>query len=144
MPQQESIGKWVSAIYRYSQMHINKELSQYNIGSGQYLPLIVLINNEGINQEALAKMLHLDKATVARAISKLIEKGLVTRKVDPTDHRAYLLYITRKGKKMVTEIRKVLAHTSTILLSGFSSQDKKMALNLLRKMYQNMTTLDLK
>lgn len=125
-------------------MHINKELSQYNIGSGQYLPLIVLINNEGINQEALAKMLHLDKATVARAISKLIEKGLVTRKVDPTDHRAYLLYITRKGKKMVTEIRKVLAHTSTILLSGFSSQDKKMALNLLRKMYQNMTTLDLK
>ena len=94
MQQQESIGKWISALYRYLQMRLNSELEPYNLGSGQFPALLVLLKNEGINQETISKTLHLDKATVARAVNKLMAKGYVVRKRDPLDGRAYVLYTT--------------------------------------------------
>lgn len=142
MPKNESIGKWVSTIYRRSQIYIKKELGQYNIGSSQYLILLTLNENDGIHQETISKYLHLDKATVTRAVNKLMKKGYVTRKVDPEDRRAYVLHISRKGRSLVPKIRKVLNQTSRIFLSGFSSQEKEIAFNLLKRMHQNITTID--
>ena len=142
MPKNESIGKWVSTIYRRSQIYINKELGQYNIGSSQYLILLTLNDTDGIHQETISKNLHLDKATITRAVNKLMKQGYVTRKVDPEDRRAYVLYISKKGRNLVPKIRKVLNRTSRIFLAGFSTQEKEIALNLLKRMYQNITAID--
>jgi DNA-binding MarR family transcriptional regulator len=142
MPKNESIGKWISTIYRRSQIHIKKELGQYNIGSSQYLILLTLNDNDGIHQETISKYLHLDKATITRGVNKLMKQGYVTRKVDPEDRRAYFIHITKKGRKLVPYIRKVLNRTSRIFLSGFSAKEKEIALNLLKRMHQNITAID--
>lgn len=142
MSQRESIGKWLSTIYRKSQIYINKNLERYKISSSQYLTLLILQRNEGINQEAISKELYLDKATIARAVNKLLNDKYITRKVDPNDHRAYILFLTKKGRNVVPKIRQVLNRTSGIFLTGFSPHEKEMAFKLLKKMHQNMTTIE--
>ncbi|MCK5559868.1 MAG: MarR family transcriptional regulator [Thermoplasmata archaeon] len=142
MRQRESIGKWLSTIYRKSQIYINKNLERYNISSSQYLILLILQRNEGINQEAISKELYLDKATIARAVNKLLNERYITRKVDPNDGRAYILFLTKKGRDVVPKIRNVLNRTSDIFLTGFSAHEKEMAFKLLMKMHQNMTTIE--
>ena len=98
MKKQESIGKWISTLHRQIQIHINKDLEDYKIGIGQIQVLMVLYKNDGINQESISKILHLDKATIGRAVKKLMEHGYVRRDKDPNDKRAYILHITKKGK----------------------------------------------
>jgi DNA-binding MarR family transcriptional regulator len=142
MPKRESIGKWISTIYRRSQIYINKELAQYNLSSSQFLVLLNLDNTDEVHQLTVSHELHLDKATITRAVNKLMKEGYITRKIDPSDKRAYVLKITKKGRNLVPEIRKVLNRTSHIFLTGFSAQEKAVALELLKRMYQNITALD--
>jgi DNA-binding MarR family transcriptional regulator len=142
MPQHESIGKWISTIYRRSQIFINKNLDRYDLTSSQYLTLLIIQQNEGINQETISHELFLDKATIARSVIKCVKQGYIKRDVDPNDKRAYILFLTQKGQKVIPSIRKVLDQTSDIFLVGFSKQEKQQALELLKKMYQNITELD--
>ncbi|MDD3840157.1 MAG: MarR family transcriptional regulator, partial [Clostridia bacterium] len=105
MDKDSSIGRYLSYIYRAGHCYIGKRLEEFNIGSGQYGLLLLLSKNDGISQESLSDINKLDKATVGRAIKKLENQGYVVRKQDELDKRAYKLYITPKGEKVVPEIR---------------------------------------
>jgi len=136
---QESVGRLTSCIYRYSLIHIGNELKPYNIGSGQFNFLMALYYKDGINQETLAQSLKLDKATTARAITKLIKEGYVTRQKDDLDLRAYKIFLTKKAKKMEPIIKKILSGWTKTLLSGFTEDERKLFLDFLKKTVQNAT-----
>ena len=70
------LRSWLSILYRYGRSHISKVLEPYNIGSGQYIFLMVLLKNNGISQEELSDYLKIDKATTAKAVRKLEQAGL--------------------------------------------------------------------
>ena len=46
-----SIGRWVSVLYRYGQSFLDRELKMYSISSGQYIFLIILLKRDGMRQE---------------------------------------------------------------------------------------------
>jgi len=136
---QESVGRLTSCIYRYSLIHIGNELKPYNIGSGQFNFLMALYYKDGINQETLAQSLKLDKATTARAITKLIKEGYVTRQKNDLDLRAYKIFLTKKAKKMEPIIKKILSRWTKTLLSGFTEDERKLLLDFLKRTVQNAT-----
>ncbi|MEX2737821.1 MAG: MarR family winged helix-turn-helix transcriptional regulator [Candidatus Wukongarchaeota archaeon] len=136
---QESVGRLASCIYRYGLIHIGNELKPYNIGSGQFNFLMALYHKDGINQETLAQSLKLDKATTARAITKLIKEGYVTRQKDDLDLRAYKIFLTKKAKKMGPIIKKILSRWTKTLLSGFTEDERKLFLDFLKRTVQNAT-----
>jgi DNA-binding MarR family transcriptional regulator len=142
MKQQESIGKWISALYRHLQIQINKEFEQYRIGSGQIHVFMRLLNTDGVNQETIAKDLNLDKATVGRAVEVLINEGYVSREIDRTDHRAYNLHVTAKGRKIEPAIKKTLNKLTSTLLSDFNKAEKELALELLKRMHHNIISAE--
>jgi DNA-binding MarR family transcriptional regulator len=142
MEKQESIGKWVSTLSRHLRIYLDKEFEQYDISSGQIHVYMTLLNNDGINQEALANQLNLDKATISRAVEKLIKEGYVTRETNPEDHRAYNLHMTKKGKDIESEIRNSLRKVTVILLSDFKADEKEIALKLLKRMHKNLLSAE--
>lgn len=135
--EQESIGKWISIIHRYGKVYFEKALKPYNIGSGQFIFLLMLFKKDGISQEAIAEQLRIDKGTTARAIKRLEKEGYVTRKVDPEDKRAYKVYTTQKAVKIQPKIKKILFGWTEILSAGFSEEEKALLLKLLKKMAEN-------
>lgn len=70
----DSIGKFVSQIYRSGNSFFSKAYAKYNIGAGQYQFLRVLYKKERLTQEDLSNILNIDKATTARALKKLEEE----------------------------------------------------------------------
>ena len=137
MKNQESIGRLASIIYRFSQVHMNSELKKYNIGIGQIYFLKKLKNKDGINQEHLADSLLFSKATSTRAIKKLESEGYVLRKKDGTDKRAYNVFITKKGKKIINIFREISSDWNDIILYGFTEKDREVFINLLKKTIEN-------
>ena len=101
--------------------------------------MLFLLRNDQTNQETVAETLNLDKATVGRAIVKLMKEGYVSRSRDQNDKRAYILRITAKGKELEPIIKKISSKVTTILLTNFQPDEKEIAFRLLKKMYQNIT-----
>lgn len=132
-----SIGRWISILYRYRQNYLSKRLEPFNIGSGQYLFLLVLSKNNGISQEGLSNYLKIDKATTAKAIKKLAKDGYVTRAVDTTDKRAYQVYLTQKGWELLPLIEKYIYDWEKLVTVGFTENESQLLEVLLEKMAQN-------
>lgn len=133
----ESIGKWISVLYRQGQTYITNELKPYRIGYGQFPYLNILFDRDGIHQEQMSKMLDTDKATTGRALKKLEDEGYVIRVRDINDRRAYKVFLTPRGQKMQPVIHKILSQWTYILSHGFSKEENDRVKQLLGRMYQN-------
>lgn len=132
-----SVGKWISILNRHGQAYISKNLKKYDIGSGQYIFIITLFDNNGISQDKLSEILSIDKGTTARALQKLEAKGYIRREIDDKDKRAYKVYATEKAYAIKPEIFKVLKASSNILSENLTDTEKKLAIDLLKKMSVN-------
>lgn len=133
----ESMGKYISILYRSGAMYFNHNFQDCNIGSGQYPFIIFLSRNEGVTQEEMSSSLYIDKGTTAKAIKKLEQEGYVRREIDTKDKRAYRVYLTEKGRIVTLNIFKVLHSWNDILTSDFTEEEKQQALNLLQRMLDN-------
>lgn len=85
------LARYISLLYRYSQVYFSEHLKKYQLGSGQYIFFMEAIRNDGITQEQLSNNIEIDKATTARAVAKLIEAGYFTKVNNAEDRRAYNL-----------------------------------------------------
>lgn len=133
----EPIGKYISQIYRKGRTFINKELVQQDMGSGQFMFLIQLYKQDGINQEELTEKLSIDKGTTARAVKKLEEEGFVIRLKDESDKRAYKIYLTDKAKENKDKIYDVLQAWEEVLLKSITQEEKDTLLKILKKICIN-------
>jgi DNA-binding MarR family transcriptional regulator len=137
METQESLGRLISCLYRYTHMYLSHELEQYNIGSGQFSFLMALYREDGVHQEDLAQSIKIDKATCTRAVKKLVKEGYITRKRDPEDKRAYRIFLTEKGKTMEPVLKHISETWKTILLTGFTEEEKGLVMDFLKRIVQN-------
>jgi len=136
--QKDRFGKHISLIYRYSQIFFNSELKKYNLGSGQYIFLVNLFKNNGINQEQLSDIVKIDKATTARAVAKLVNENYVIRRISENDKRAYNLYTTDKAESIKTNLFGLLDSWNRIMLDDLDSEERKTLLQLIGKVGSNI------
>lgn len=133
----EALGAYISQIHRKSNVFITKRLSKYGIGSGQYMFLLKLYRQDGINQEALADSLFIDKGTTARAIKKLEEENIIYRVKDEKDKRAYVIYLTNKAKSIRPEVFKILKEWENIVTANLNNDEKEAVIRILKKISVN-------
>ena len=68
--------------------------------------LLALLQDTGpLRASDLVARLGLDKSTVSRQVSTLVELGLVTREADPADGRAQVLSTSPEGAARLSRIR---------------------------------------
>lgn len=132
------IGKYISQLYRKGSVFINKEVSEYGIGSGQFMFLLELYINDGKNQEEIAETLKIDKGTTARALKKLEEQGFVTRIKDENDKRSNKIYLNDKAKDVREGVLDVLNDWNKEITKSLTEEEKEMLKSLLEKVCKNI------
>ena len=133
----EALGKYISILHRQGNAFLTRKYGKYNIGSGQYMFLIQLYANDGLNQEELSSRLNIDKGTTARAIKKLEDEGYVIRETDEEDKRAYKIFLTEKAKEIKEGFFEILGQWNYILTSGITEEEVQTVLNLMKKIADN-------
>ena len=132
------IGKYISQLYRKGSVFINKEVSEYGIGSGQFMFLLELYINDGKNQEEIAETLKIDKGTTARALKKLEEQGFVTRIKDENDKRSNKIYLNDKAKDVREGVLDVLNYWNKEITKSLTEEEEEMLKSLLEKVCKNI------
>ena len=132
------IGKYIYQLYRKGSVFINKEVSEYGIGSGQFMFLLELYINDGKNQEEIAETLKIDKGTTARALKKLEEQGFVTRIKDENDKRSNKIYLNDKAKDVREGVLDVLNDWNKEITKSLTEEEEEMLKSLLEKVCKNI------
>lgn len=132
-----SIGRYIGIIFRRAQVFMANELKPYNIGSGQYVFLLVLNRKDGMTQEQLSHELALDKGTTARALDKLEASGYVIRKRSTEDGRAYNVFLTEAGREIQPVLQRTLNRWRESVLVDISREDRQTLGKILQKMAAN-------
>ena len=132
------IGKYIAQLYCNGSVFINKEVSEYGIGSGQFMFLLELYINDGKNQEEIAETLKIDKGTTARALKKLEEQGFVTRIKDENDKRSNKIYLNDKAKDVRDGVLDVLNDWNKEITKSLTEEEEEMLKSLLEKVCKNI------
>lgn len=132
------IGKYISLLHRKGSIFINRELSNYGIGSGQFMFLLELYIQDGRNQEELSERLKIDKGTTARALKKLEEQGFVTRIKDENDKRSNKIYLNDKAKDVREGVLDVLNDWNKEITKSLTEEEEEMLKSLLEKVCKNI------
>lgn len=80
---------------------VKEELSQCGITYGNYVTMLILLEHPGITQAELAALNHKDRNVTGQTIDRLEGKAYVRRIRAPKDRRAYTLFLTPQGEKIV-------------------------------------------
>lgn len=101
--------------------------------------LAYLIYHEGINQTGLADLLEIEPISLARLIDRMEQAGWVERRPDPSDRRAWLLYVTEKVKPVFTQMIAIGQEVRAEALQGLTPQERDQILELLLRVRRNLS-----
>lgn len=127
----KEILREIGQIYRSVNSFCDYVMKSINLEKGQYQFLIRVKENPGVNQKKLSALLLVDKTTTAKAVSKLVEKGYIKKKVNQVDKRNVELYLTAKGKKTCVFLDKEERFCNDVFLEKLSKDQKGVLLGQL-------------
>ncbi|AXI81153.1 MarR family transcriptional regulator [Peterkaempfera bronchialis] len=108
--------------------HVGAELT-----APQHAVLAVLDLEPGIDQRTVGERASLDKATMAEMVSRLVRRGLLLRRRDPSDGRRNLLSLSPVGQESLHRCTPGVREVQRLLLEPLDEADRGRALELLGK-----------
>jgi len=91
-------------------------------------------NSDGIRQKDLMEKLHIGQSSTSELINKLEDDGYIERKVDESDKRATLLFLTEKGQARAAEVADERAAMFEDVFSKLTDEEKHTLSDLLDKL----------
>jgi MarR family transcriptional regulator for hemolysin len=120
---------------------LRKAFDRRAVGMGvtraQWKVLFRLTRQPGLRQVELADMLDVEAITLSRIIDRLEEAGLVERKADPADRRAWRLHVTATAQPLVEKLRRVADDMIADAFAGIDPKDIETVREVLARVREN-------
>jgi MarR family transcriptional regulator, transcriptional regulator for hemolysin len=97
---------------------------------------------DGARQIALAEALDVEPITLCRMIDRLEEAGLVERRPDGNDRRAWRIHLTGAAVPVLAKLEKMGAQFNADILAGISEADREAARRVLERIRHNLDQID--
>ena len=137
---QEPLAILVDRVRRSLLLRLQNNFSKagYDITSEQWMLLHLLWQEEGRSQQQLADKLVKNKASIVSMLDRLEKKNMLVRIPDKLDGRQKLIYLTRQGKSMETELEALIDENLERLQKKISREDLKKTRAVLLQMIDNL------
>ena len=94
---------------------------------------MAICKNPGISQDRLAKLLYINKSSVARCMQTLESAGIIRRVQCESDRRSILIYPTDKAENLLPFIKEVASSWNDFLFEALDDNEKEIFIALLQK-----------
>lgn len=104
--------------------------------------LVLLERHEGESQATVARLVNLQPMAMVRLLDRMERDGLLQRRPDPEDRRARRLYLTRKARPLLSEIRRLAELTRDELFMGIAATQRDTFMRVLEQLQRNGNELE--
>ena len=111
-----------------------------NLGTSrsQWWVLAFLSRDDGSPQTNLADELDVGKVALGGLVDRLEEAGMVERRADPIDRRVKRVFLTKEGRRLVSQNKELDKRVNETTLNGVSETDFETTMRTLEKMKSNL------
>jgi MarR family transcriptional regulator for hemolysin len=134
-----TLGFLLHEVARLMKRHFERNARGSGLTRSQWQVLAYLSRHEGINQSGLAELLEIEPITLGRIVDKLQVSGLIERRPDLSDRRAWLLHLTPTAGPKLTLLHGLGAVTRGEALAGVPDVDIEHLLKTLQALKANLT-----
>lgn len=123
----EQIAAWRAFVHAFLATTRLTELSLHGsqLDPSDYDVLVTLAEapREGVRPSELAERVLLTKSGITRLVDRLVERGLIERRVCPTDRRGQLVALTPRGRHLLRRAAPGLLRALGTALGSLSPSD---------------------
>jgi DNA-binding MarR family transcriptional regulator len=119
-----NLGWSLGMVLRRWHEYVEEALKDLPQGSRGYHILAVVVHNDMPTQVALAARLAIDRSVLTYLIDDLEAAGLIERRLDPRDRRARRIVATERGRQVLTDAERRVAHAEDRVLAGLAEDQR--------------------
>lgn len=134
----ENFGIILADVARLLRRNFDARARDIGVTRAQWRVLSALVGRQGINQGGLADVLEVEPITVCRMVDRLQDADLVERRPDPTDRRAWSLFLTDRGHGVIALLRPLAEDMFDEALDGIDPAESEQVIAVLDRIRQNL------
>jgi DNA-binding MarR family transcriptional regulator len=108
---------------------------RFGITRREWRLIATLAGHGALGSSQLAEHAQLDRARTSRAVSSLVDKGLVSREQPAGDRRHVLLRLTARGTKLHAELYPLVCAINTELLGALDTAEAALLDDMLQRLH---------
>jgi DNA-binding MarR family transcriptional regulator len=116
----------------------DRRAAALGVTRAQWRLLSRLARQDGQRQIDLADSLDIEAITLCRMVDRLSESGLVERRSDPIDRRAWRIHLTDKAQPVVAELKRLSDRFLDDVLAGIAPSEQAAVLSVLERVRANI------
>lgn len=136
----DGIGFLIGDVSRMMRRRFDERARTIGVTRTQWRALVTLAREEGLQQGVLAERIEVEPITLCRMIDRLAEAGLVERRRDPADRRAWNIYLTDRSRPLLDRLRAVADELFAAALDGIDDRDSAVLTATLERIRANLST----
>ena len=134
----DSLGYQIGLLGRLYDRHLQDALKEFGVAPGQFAPLVMLFEQDGLTQAELCRRINVEQPTMANTLSRMERDGLIRRKSDAVDKRRTLVFLTPKAKEARGKIKSAVRGVSNRAMAELSAVEQDEVFRLLSRMAENL------
>ena len=113
-------------------------LAPHRLSIAMWRVMAVLASSGSLRQIDLADLTSIDSSTLSRLVTRLVQRGLVTRTRSARNNREVAVKLSAKGIALVGRLIPMARDYEAAAIAGLSRQDLAVLKRCLRRVYENM------
>ncbi len=134
----DSLGYQIGLLSRLFDRRLQEVLKDLGVAPGQFAPLVMLFEQDGLTQAELCRRINVEQPTMANTLERMERDGLIRRKADPVDRRRALVYLTQRAKDARTQVMEGVRGVANRAVTQLSAADQDAIFRLLARMVENL------
>ena len=135
----DSLGYRIHDLARLIRKRSDEESRDLGVTNSQWRVLVNVFRQPGINQGTLAELMEVEPITTCRMVDRLEMAGLVERRRDPNDRRAWQIHLTDAAMPLIDKLKERAAGLNAVALAGLGERDQAELVRMLDVIQRNLS-----
>ena len=138
MNPKRAIAIKMAIVSRQLRQRFDERVERTGMTRAKWMVIATVASRPGATQRIIASLLEVSDVTAGRLIDKVCADGLLERRENPQDRRAYCVYLTPAAQPVLDQMAVVAAEYEADIFAGLEGDDLDAFNVLLDKLAENI------
>jgi MarR family transcriptional regulator, transcriptional regulator for hemolysin len=129
----------LTVVARQLRVAFDQAVEQSGLTRAKWTLIAAVARNPGATQRLIAEALEVREITAGRLVDRLCDEGYLRREENPTDRRAYCLYLTPAAQPVLDTLDELAKVHEAAIFAGFDAEDVESLDALLDTIARNLS-----